>query len=74
MLYWEQNKFEESIEYFQMAIRMNNFDLIYYYIDTLHNLSMNKKAYDLLEKYNKFKDSDDDIKELFTKTVDLEYD
>ena len=72
LLLLEQKKYTTSLIYFKKAIKEHyNFDIIYYYIQALYSLDMYDKAMDMLVKYNMFKDSDDDIKELFIKIVDI---
>lgn len=73
LLLWEQDKYQESLQYFKKEIKENNnFDIIYNYIDTLHNLNMNDKAMDILIKYNMFKNSDKETKDLFTEIIKLD--
>lgn len=67
----EQKKYEESVQYFIKSIENGNFDIIIKYIECLIIIGNKSKAYDLLEKYNKYKNTDKNIKTIFAKCVNL---
>lgn len=74
LLLMENKKYKESIEYFKKVIRNGEFDIIETYIECLCLIDERDNAYELLEKYKKYINSDDEIKKLFAISVRLPYD
>jgi tetratricopeptide (TPR) repeat protein len=70
----EQKKYTESIPYFIKSIRNGEFDIIETYIECLSLMEKREDAFELLEKYKNYVNMNEEIKELFAKSVRLPFD
>jgi tetratricopeptide (TPR) repeat protein len=74
LLLMENKKFSDSVYFFKKAIKGGDFDIIESFIECLCLMNNNKEAYELLEKYKKFVNTNKEIKKLFAKSVSLPFD
>ncbi len=71
LLLMRTKEYKESLCILRKAVRFGKFHLIPNFIECLCLLGRNDEAFELLEKYKKYIDMDDEIKNLFALSVKL---
>jgi hypothetical protein len=69
----ENKKYEEAVKYFKISIRNGEFDIIDSFIECLCLMNKTEEAFELLEKYTKYLNMNEEIKKLFAKSVRLPF-
>ncbi len=73
ILLMENKKYEEAVKYFKISIRNGEFDIIDSFIECLCLMNKTEEAFELLEKYTKYLNMNEEIKKLFAKSVRLPF-